>query len=129
MRSTINIFVSVVVGGIFVLASNATRSPLQSQPWQTPAQWHRLLKKPVPGILLLDDGGVEFRSAKFNQRWPYMEIHSFDLLTQELTLTSYQNAGEILKYFDSMLITVLENLMRVYLNARIQKQTLVAAQT
>jgi len=91
MRSTINIFVSVVVGGIFVLASNATRSPLQSQPWQTPAQWHRLLKKPVPGILLLDDGGVEFRSAKFNQRWPYMEIHSFDLLTQELTLTSYQN--------------------------------------
>jgi len=93
MRSTINIFVSVAAGGIFVLASSAAvlASPSHAEQWQAPAQWHRLLKKPVSGILLLDDDGVEFRSAKFNQRWPYVDIHSIDLSMRELTLTSYQN--------------------------------------
>lgn len=93
MRSTFNVFVSAVVGGVFVLAPNTPlpASSSQSEGWQTPAQWHRLLKKAVPGTLLIDDDGVEFRSAKFNQRWPFVEIHSFDLSTRDLTLTSYQN--------------------------------------
>jgi hypothetical protein len=30
-------------------------------------------------------------SAKFTRRWPFVEIHTFDLSAQELTLTSYQN--------------------------------------
>jgi hypothetical protein len=93
MRSNFNVFVTAVAGGIFVLASNAAvlASPSQSEHWQATAQWHRLLKKAVPGTLLIDDDGVEFRSAKFNQRWAYVEIHSFDLSTRDLTLTSYQN--------------------------------------
>jgi hypothetical protein len=93
MRSNFNVLVTAVAGGIFVLASSTAvlASPSQSERWQTSVQWHRLLKKAVPGTLLIDDGGVEFRSAKFNQRWAYVEIHSFDLSTQELTLTSYQN--------------------------------------
>jgi hypothetical protein len=59
--------------------------------WKALARWHRSLKKAVPGTLLLDGDGVEFRSAKFNQRWAYVEIHSFDLSTRELTITGYQN--------------------------------------
>ena len=93
MRSNVNVFTTAIAGGIFVLASNAAvfGSPSQTERWQTPAQWHRLLKKAVPGTLLIDDDGVEFRSAKFNQRWAYVEIHSIDLSTREVTLTSYQN--------------------------------------
>jgi hypothetical protein len=93
MRSNFNVLVSAVVGGVFVLGSATPllASSSQSEQWQKPAQWHRLLKKAVPGTLLIDDDGVEFRSAKFNQRWPYVEIHSFDLSTRDLTLTSYQN--------------------------------------
>jgi len=93
VRSNFNVLVTAVAGGIFVLASSTAvlAGPSQAEPWQTPAQWHRLLKKVVPGTLLIDDDGVEFRSAKFNQHWAYREIHSFDLSTRELTLTSYQN--------------------------------------
>jgi len=78
MRSNFNVLVTAVAGGIFLLASGFA-GPSQAEPWQTPAQWHRLLKKVVPGTLLIDDDGVEFRSAKFNQHWAFGEIHSFDL--------------------------------------------------
>jgi hypothetical protein len=93
MRNKVSILTAVLLGGVLLAASNggALASAAQSEHWQTPTQWHRLLKKAVPGTLLLDDGGVEFRSAKFNQRWAYVDIHSFDLSTRELTLTSYQN--------------------------------------
>jgi len=83
MRS-LKISVMIVVGAVLA-------SPAQSGQWQTPALWHRLLKKAVPGTLVLDDDGLEFRSAKFNQRWAYVDLHSFDLSAKELTLTSYQN--------------------------------------
>ena len=66
-------------------------SVAQSPQWQTRAHWHRTLKKPVSGTLLIDDSAVEFRSAKFNERWAYADVHSFDLSGKELTLTSYQN--------------------------------------
>src|SRR6266851_633983 len=89
MRSSVNVSLAALVGGILFVASNSAAA--QSGLWQTPAQWHRLAKKAVPGTLLLDDDGVEFRSAKFNQRWAYVEIHSFDLSTRELTITGYQN--------------------------------------
>jgi hypothetical protein len=49
------------------------------------------LKKSEPGTLTLDRDGVEFRSAKFRQRWKYIEIHTFDLSQRELTLLTYQN--------------------------------------
>ena len=93
MSSNVNVSVAALVGGILVAALNgaALASPAQSEQWKTPALWHRLVKKAVPGTLVLDDDGVEFRSAKFNQRWAYVEIHSFDLSTRELTITGYQN--------------------------------------
>src|SRR6202165_6326142 len=93
MRSDVNVSIAALVGGVLVVALNgaALANAAQAEHWQTPAQWHRLVKKAVPGTLLLDDDGVEFRSAKFNQRWAYVEIHSFDLSTRELTVDSYQN--------------------------------------
>jgi hypothetical protein len=90
MRSKVSISAAAVAGSVLVVVS-ALASPAQTRHWQAPAQWHRLLKKAVPGTLLLDDDGVEFRSAKFNQRWAYVEIHTVDLSTRELTITSYQN--------------------------------------
>ncbi|HYL34777.1 MAG TPA: hypothetical protein VEV17_02560 [Bryobacteraceae bacterium] len=91
MRIYVNISALALLGGMLVPHGAALASSGQSGHWQAPAQWHRLLKKAVPGTLALDDEGVEFRSAKFNQRWAYVDIHSFDLSARELTLTSYQN--------------------------------------
>jgi len=60
--------------------------------WQSPAQLHRLLKKPVAGTLIFDDGGVEFRSPRFSSRWPHGEIKTFDLSSdRELIITDYEN--------------------------------------
>lgn len=84
MRSSVKISATIVLGAVLANAA-------QSELWQAPANWHRLLKKDVPGSLTLDDAGVEFRSPKFNQRWTYVDIHSFDLSTRELTITSYEN--------------------------------------
>ena len=84
MRSSFKIPATVVLGAVLANAA-------QSELWQAPANWHRLLKKDVPGSLVLDDTGVEFRSPKFNRRWAYIVIHSFDLSARELTLDSYQN--------------------------------------
>jgi hypothetical protein len=84
MRSSAKISVTIVLGAVLANAA-------QSELWQTPASWHRLLKKAVSGSLVLDDVGVEFRSPKFSQRWSYVDIHSFDLSARELTLSSYQN--------------------------------------
>ena len=84
MRSSVRISAAIILGALLAKAA-------QSELWQAPANWHRLLKKAVPGTLVLDDAGVEFRSPKFNQRWAYVDIHSFDLSARELTLDSYQN--------------------------------------
>ncbi len=59
--------------------------------WKTAARWRRSLKKAVPGTLIIDTVGVEFRSAKFTGRWPNVEIQTFDLFSRELVLTSYEN--------------------------------------
>lgn len=64
---------------------------LDGNRWETAARWHRTLKKSVPGTLVLNPDGVEFRSAKFNRRWKYADIHTFDLSPHELTLWTYQN--------------------------------------
>lgn len=83
----------LIVSAVVALAEIAmpSQSSAQAEQWQTPAKWHRSLKKAEPGTLVLDGDGVEFRSAKFNQRWHYVEIHTFDLSQQELTLLTYQN--------------------------------------
>ena len=63
----------------------------ESPTWQSSGNWHRVLRKAVPGTLLIDDAGVEFRSAKFHGRWDYVDIRSFDLSLKELVLDSYQD--------------------------------------
>jgi hypothetical protein len=81
----------------------------QSQPavqWQSPAQFHQLLKKAIPGTLLFDNDGISFKSVKFSKRWPYGEIETFDLTgipprkglaparlsgARELVITGYEN--------------------------------------
>jgi len=84
MKGSFKISATIVLGAVLANAA-------QSELWRTPASWHRLLKKAVPGSLVLDDAGVEFSSAKSNQRWAYVDIHSFDLSARELTITSYEN--------------------------------------
>ena len=66
MRSSFKISATIVLGAVLANAA-------QSEPWQAPANWHRLLKKDVRGSLVLEDAGVEFRSPKFNQRWAYVD--------------------------------------------------------
>ena len=63
----------------------------QTQAWQTSAKWRRIFKKAERGTLTLDADGVEFRSPKFNRRWKYLDIHTFDLSQRELTLLTYEN--------------------------------------
>jgi hypothetical protein len=89
----INVSIAAIVSGIAFIAPGG---PLyadtgQSPRWQAPAEWRRVLRKTVRGTLLVDDDGVEFRSAKFHERWAYVDIHSFELSSKELTLNSYQN--------------------------------------
>jgi hypothetical protein len=92
MRNSVRFLTATVFGGVLLISNAAVvASAAQAGQWETPALWHRLLEKGIPGTLLLDDDGVEFRSAKFNQRWAYLEIHSFDLSPRELTITGYQN--------------------------------------
>jgi hypothetical protein len=73
--------------------------------WQSPARWHQLPKKTTPGILVLDETGIQFRSMKFSHRWPFEEINTFELANlppaegkhkgpqdvQELLITGYEN--------------------------------------
>ena len=81
----------LIVSVLSAAFSGAAFAQAPAADWKAPARWHRSLKKAVPGSLVIDQDGVEFSSAKFNQRWAFVEIHSFDLSAQELTLTSYQN--------------------------------------
>lgn len=84
MRSSVNISATIVLAAVLANAAHAAI-------WQSPANWHRLLKKDVPGSVVLDDVGVEFRSPKFNQHWAYIDVHSVDVSTRELTIISYEN--------------------------------------
>src|SRR5215831_15944498 len=43
--------------------------------------------KAVPGTLRIDTGGIAFQSEKLSYKWPFREIHTFDLSGQDLTLT------------------------------------------
>ena len=92
MRINVSI-ASTIVGWIAFITSAVPlhADAAESPRWQAPAEWHRPLRKTVRGTLLMDDEGVEFRSAKFHERWAYVDIPSFELSAKELTLNSYQN--------------------------------------
>jgi hypothetical protein len=86
-----NLIISAVLTIFGVAAMPSPSSAQAAEEWQTPARWHRTLKKAESGTLTLDSDGVEFRSAKFSQRWKYLDIHTFDLSQRELTFLTYQN--------------------------------------
>jgi hypothetical protein len=90
MRSNLKFSIVAVSATFFAMPSH---SPAQDDHWQTPAKWHRTLKKAELGTLVLDGDGLEFRSLKFSHRWKYVEIRSFDLSQRELTLLTYENRG------------------------------------
>jgi hypothetical protein len=71
------------------LAFAQTRPVVQ---WQSAARFHQLLKKGIPGTMLIDDDGISFQSPKLLRRWTYGEIQTFDLSgTRELVITGYEN--------------------------------------
>jgi len=64
----------------------------QTVQFESAAQLHRTLKRPLAGELILDDRGIEFRSPKLSHRWAYGEIKTFSLSgPHALTLTDYEN--------------------------------------
>lgn len=83
--------ISTVVIMCGSIAAITSLSPARAQEWETPAKWHRTLKKAEPGTLLLEADGVEFRSAKLSRRWNYVDIQTFDLSQRDLTLLTYEN--------------------------------------
>lgn len=96
MRNHLNFSMGVAIwGSMFALSTGAASA--QTVPWQTAAKWHRALdravpwKKAVPGTLMLDEEGLEFRSAKLNRRWVYVNVHTFDVSQHELTLLTYES--------------------------------------
>jgi hypothetical protein len=89
MKHSINLW---LLGALFgILGVRAAASPASSETWQSAAQWHRVLRKAVPGTLLVAQDGVEFQSATFTGHWAYTEIHTFELSANELTLTTYED--------------------------------------
>ena len=68
--------------------------PAAALSWESPAKLHHRLTR-SSGTLIIDEGGVTFRSAKGDtRRWPFVEIQTFDLLTpRRLVITGYQNRG------------------------------------
>jgi hypothetical protein len=92
MRHRICFLILLIASALSGVVAGAclAQSPTGAE-WKTAARWRRSLKKAVPGTLIINTESVEFRSAKFSERWPNVEIQTFDLSSRELALTSYQN--------------------------------------
>ena len=87
MNKNIGIAVRVARGMVFKISGGAAHTTAAESPrWQVTAEWHRLLRQAVRGTWLFEVHGVEVRSAKFHERWGYVDIRSFGLSLQELTL-------------------------------------------
>jgi hypothetical protein len=60
--------------------------------WQSPAEFHQVLKSKTRGTLLFDSTGIEFKSEKLSHRWVYEEVKTFHLSgARELVITDYEN--------------------------------------
>ena len=90
-------FSTLLIAGLSALRAGPVSAqeaiaPLPSIKWESPAQFRQLLKRVIPGTLLFDNDGVEFRSQKFSRRWLYGEIKTFELSgARELVITDYEN--------------------------------------
>ena len=76
-------------------ATNAQQGPDPPQvgnPWR---KLHRGLGK-VPGTLIIDGAGVEFRPNKGSSiRWSFVEIQSLDPQPRRSTVTGYEKRGRL----------------------------------
>ena len=86
MSKNIGIAVRVAGGTVFVMSGAADTTAAESPRWQLTAEWHQLLRESVRGTWLFEVCGAEIRSAKFHERWGYVDIRSFELYLKELTL-------------------------------------------
>ena len=86
MRRYVYLSIIGALGGLSLLVARAADQPH----WQTAAKWHRSLNKALPGTLVIDNDGIEFQSSKLKQRWTFVDIHTFDADSHELTLWTYQ---------------------------------------
>jgi hypothetical protein len=86
MRRYVYLSIVGAFSGLSLLAANSADQPH----WQTAAKWHRSFSKALPGTLVTDQDGIEFQSAKLKQRWAFVDIHTFDLDSHDLTLWTYQ---------------------------------------
>ena len=86
MRRYMYILIIGALSGLSMLVARAADQPN----WQTTAKWHRSLNKALPGTLVIDSDGIEFQSAKLKQRWAFIDIHTFDVDSHDLTLWTYQ---------------------------------------
>jgi hypothetical protein len=86
MRRYVYISIIGALSGLSLLVARAADQPH----WQTTAKWHRSLNKALSGTLVIDSDGIEFQSAKLKQRWAFIDIHTFDVDSHDLTLWTYQ---------------------------------------
>ena len=86
MKRYVNLSIIGALSGLSLLVARAADQPQ----WQTTAKWHRSLNKALPGTLVIDSDGIDFQSAKLKQRWDFIDIHTFDVDSHDLTLWTYQ---------------------------------------
>jgi hypothetical protein len=78
--------------GVALWVAHASLCLGQPNRFESPAQLHRILKRPIAGTLVVDESGVEFRAPKLSHRWAYSDIMTFTLSgVQALTITDYEN--------------------------------------
>lgn len=74
-------------------AASPASQTASSVSWQSPAKLRRGLSR-VPGTLVFDATGVEFRPNKGNPvRWPFVEIKTIYVAPRKVTLSSYERRG------------------------------------
>lgn len=64
----------------------------QTGRFESPAKLHRTLRKPIAGVLILDEGVIEFHAPKLSRRWTFADIRTFTLSgPRVLNISGYEN--------------------------------------
>ena len=85
MRRYVYVSIIAALSGLSLLVAGSANQ----RHWQTAAKWHRSLNKALPGTLVIDTDGIEFQSSKLKQRWTFVDIHTFDVDSHDLTLWTW----------------------------------------
>ncbi|MGH9451368.1 MAG: hypothetical protein ACRD11_12650, partial [Terriglobia bacterium] len=92
MLLAIGAFNSLPLRGSTVNLNDASSSASTPLEWRSPAKLHSGIRS-IKGTMVFNHDGIEFLSdgGRFSQRWPFIEIKTFDLRVRGLVLTTYQN--------------------------------------